>query len=57
MEDASAVAPWGQPAGPCPAGPTGGEYGGRAMRLRLGRARRLGGWSEPGNQAKGGEAS
>ena len=57
MEDASAVAPWGQPAGPCPAGPPGGEYGGRAMRLRLGRARRLGGWSEPGNQAKGGEAS
>jgi carboxylesterase type B len=28
---------------PCPAGPTGGEYGGTAMRLRLGRARRLGG--------------
>jgi hypothetical protein len=28
---------------PCPAGPTAGEYGGRAMRLRLGRARLLGG--------------
>jgi hypothetical protein len=32
-----------------------GEYGGTAMRLRLGRARLLGGWSEPGNQAKGGD--
>jgi hypothetical protein len=41
---------------PCPAGPTAGEYGGRAMRLRLGRACLLaevvGAWQ----QAKGGDA-
>ena len=39
-----------------PGRPGGGEYGGTAMRLRLGRAR-LVGWSEPGNQAKGGDTS
>jgi hypothetical protein len=33
------------------------EYGGTAMRLRLGRARPLGGWSGPGNQVKGGDTS
>jgi hypothetical protein len=40
-EDASAVAPSGRR--PCPADPTAGAYGGYAMRLRLGRARLLGG--------------
>jgi hypothetical protein len=36
---------FGPPAapGPCPADPTAGAYGGYAMRLRLGRARLLGG--------------
>jgi hypothetical protein len=32
-----------------------GEYGGTATRLPLGRTRPLGGWLEPGNQAKGGD--
>src|SRR5215218_5851318 len=44
VQDASAVAfgPRAAPR-PCPAGPSGGEYGGTAIRLQLGRARRLGG--------------
>jgi len=42
---------------PCPAGPTGGEYGGTAMRLRLGRARLLGGLVGAWQQAKGGDTS
>jgi hypothetical protein len=44
VQDASGVAfgPRAAPR-PCPAGPSGGEYGGTAMRLQLGRARRLGG--------------
>src|SRR5215207_98330 len=44
VQDASGVAfgPRAAPR-PCPAGPTGGEYGGTAIRLQLGRARRLGG--------------
>jgi hypothetical protein len=56
-EDAAAVAPSGQPAGPCPAGPTAGEYGGRAMRSGWAVPAGSVGWLEPGNQAKGGEAS
>jgi hypothetical protein len=55
-EDAAAVAPSGQPAGPCPAGPTGGEYGGTRCGSGLAVPAGLVGWSEPGNQAKGGEA-
>jgi hypothetical protein len=49
---------FGPPAGPrrCPAGPTAGEYGGRAMRLRLGRVRLLGGLVGAWQQAKGGDA-
>jgi hypothetical protein len=45
VQDASGVAfgPRAAPR-PCPAGPTGGEYGGTAIRLQLGRARRLGGF-------------
>jgi hypothetical protein len=31
------------------------EYGGTAMRLRLGRAACVVGWSGPGNQVKGGD--
>ena len=45
VQDASGVAfgPRAAPR-PCPAGPTGAEYGGTAIRLQLGRARRHGGF-------------
>jgi NAD-dependent dihydropyrimidine dehydrogenase PreA subunit len=45
---------FGSPAGPrpCPAAPTAGEFGGRAIRLRLGRACVLLSWSEPGNKPR-----
>ena len=36
-------------------GPTAGEHGGSAMRLRLGRARLLGGLVGARNRAKGGD--
>ena len=42
VEDAPAFGPPAAPR-PCSAGPTVGAYRGYAMRLRLGRARRLGG--------------
>jgi hypothetical protein len=41
---------------PLPGRPTAREDGGRAMRLRLGVGACLLGWSEPGKQAKGGDA-
>ena len=43
------------PPGPCPADPTAGAYGGYAMRLRLGRARLLGGLVGARQLAKGGD--
>src|SRR6266511_237523 len=58
-DDPAAVTPawvaWSGPR-PCPAGPTAGEYGGRAMRLRRGHARLLGGLVGAWQQAKGGDA-
>jgi hypothetical protein len=56
-EDAPAVAPLGQPAGPYPAGPTAGSTVGARCGSGLAVPAGLVGWSEPGNQAKGGEAS
>ena len=59
-EDAAGCRIFGSPAAPrpCPAGATAGEYGGR-VPCGFGWAvpACLVGWSEPGNQAKGGEAS
>ena len=55
VEDAPAFGPPAAPR-PCPAGPTAGAYRGYAMRLRLGRARLLGGLvGARRNQAKGGD--
>ena len=58
LEDASAIA-FRAPTGPdrAPAGPTGEEYGGTAIGSGLAVPAGLVGWLEPGNQAKGGEAS